>query len=186
MRQGMTIRQIADRAGVSHAQAARHIRDLEGLGIVRREHLGRSHRITLTDTMVSDLILRLARLRDEVIVEMRSAAKAIDPQPSAMALFGSFARGDDDAASDIDVLVVVDEVARGDAIDETLGQWCHTVAARTGNAVAEIVVTLEEYRDMSPPLVQSIRNDAIMIVGTSLPEIPRLRVVAEDPDAYDA
>jgi len=183
---GMTIRQLADRAGVSHPQAARHIRDLERLGIVRREHIGRSHRITLTDSMVSDVLRQLARLREEVIAEMRSTAARLEPQPLAMVVFGSFARGDDDADSDIDVLVVIDDAALEDPIDQALAGWCNHIAARTGNPVAEIVVTLLELHGMSPSLLQSVSRDGILIAGSAIPDMSRLRVVAEDGTPYGA
>jgi DNA-binding transcriptional ArsR family regulator len=182
----MTIRQIADRAGVSHPQAARHIRDLERLGIVDRELVGRSHLITLTDTMASELLRRLARLREDVIAEMRGAASKLDPQPFAMIVFGSFARGDDDAKSDIDVLVVVDGSAVDPGLDETLEEWCRHIAARTGNPVAEIVVLREDLGAMSPALLQHIRRDGILIAGAPIPDIPALRIVAEDGPSYGA
>jgi len=184
VQRGMTIRQIADRAGVSHPQAARHIRDLELLGIVHREHVGRSHRITLTESMASDALRRLARLRHDAILEMRDAAAALDPQPSSMIVFGSFARGDDDAESDIDVLVVLeDDVAEG-AIDETLAEWCGHIASRTGNPVAEIVVSQEQLRTMAPSFLQSVSSDGILISGVSLATTRMLRVVAEDAGTY--
>jgi predicted nucleotidyltransferase len=186
VQRGMTIRQIADRAGVSHPQAARHIRDLERLGIVSREHVGRSHRITLTETLTSALLRRLAGLREEAIREMRSAAARIDPRPLAMVIFGSFARGDDDADSDIDVLVIVEDGMTEGASDPTLSAWCRHIAGLTGNPVAEVVVTLRDFHLMDQGLRDSIARDRIMIVGDALPDVPALRVVAEEGSPYGA
>jgi predicted nucleotidyltransferase len=51
-------------------------------------------------------VLELADLRDAYLGETRDSARRIDPAPVNMTLFGSFARGDDDGASDVDVIVV--------------------------------------------------------------------------------
>jgi DNA-binding Lrp family transcriptional regulator len=183
---GLTIRQLAERAGVSHPQAARHVRDLETLGVIAREHVGRSHRITLTDSMTADLLRRLTRQRDEVIRQMRVAAAQLTPAPSAMVVFGSFARGDDHAGSDLDVLVVVDDGIPEGALDGPLAAWCDHIARLTGNTVTEIVVDRRGLDAMSPSLLASIDRDGIVILG----ERPRgrtgLRIAAEGRDVYDA
>jgi len=183
---GMTIRQLAERAGVSHPQAARHVRDLETLGVIAREHVGRSHRITLTDSMTADLLRRLTRQRDEVIREMRTAASQLSPAPFTMIVFGSFARGDDHAGSDIDVLVVVDDDIREGELDGPLAAWCDRIARLTGNSVTEIVVDRRGLDAMSPSLLASIDRDGVVIVGERLPPRIGLRIAAEGDDAYDA
>jgi predicted nucleotidyltransferase len=184
VQRGMTIRQLAERAGVSHPQASRHIADLERLGVVRREHVGRSHVITLSDTMAAQLLRRLTSLREDAIGAMRSAVRSIDPAPVALILFGSFARGDDDAASDIDVLVLVEDAAHEDAIEASLSEWCGRVATLTGNPVAEIVVHRTELDTLSASLRQAIDSDGIALLGEHPLPSPRLRVVAEERPPY--
>jgi predicted nucleotidyltransferase len=180
VQRGMTIRQLADRAGVSHPQAARHIRDFELLGIVSRELVGRSHRITLTETMAAELLRRLTQLRTAVLHEMRTAASTLDPLPVSMVVFGSFARGDDGAASDIDVLVVIDDAVPDGRIDASLARWCDHIARLTGNPVTEIVVRRSELDTLDPALRVSIERDGVPIAGDPLPDARGLRVVAED------
>lgn len=165
VQRGMTIRQLADRAGVSHPQVSHHVADLERLGIVRREHVGRSHVITLTDTVAAELLRRLTGLRGDAIELMRRSAAAIEPRPLSMALFGSFARGDDDADSDIDVLVVVDDALPERALDTALAEWCDLIAQLTGNAVADIVVTRSSLGAMDPALRLAIERDGITLLG---------------------
>ena len=184
VQRGMTIRQLADRAGVSHPQAARHVADLERLGIVRREHVGRSHVITLTDTLTVDLLRRVTGLRQAVLRGMTDTASLLEPRPVSMVVFGSFARGDDDAESDIDVLVVVEDDQDDGALDAALARWCQDVTRLTGNPVTEIVVPLAELNSMDRSLRESIERDGITI----LPEVdargPRLKVVAEERSPY--
>lgn len=186
VQRGMTIRQLADRAGVSHPQVSRHVSDLEALGIVRREHVGRSHVITLSGTMAADLIRRIATLRQDAIGTMQRAALAIEPRPLALILFGSFARGDDDARSDIDVLVVIDDAMREGEIDASLSEWCLQVTALTGNPVAEILIRRGDIDGLDADLRSSIEKDGVAILGDLLPEGPRLRIVAEARGPYGA
>lgn len=181
---GMTIRQLADRAGVSHPQASRHVADLERLGIVRREHVGRSHVITLTDTLAAGLLRGMTGLRQDVIRTMQRVATSIEPRPVAITLFGSFARGDDDADSDIDVLVVVDDAMPEGAIDVSLTEWCGRITEITGNSVAEIVVTRSSLATMDRALRDAIERDGILILPAGGSVEPRLQVVAEERAPY--
>lgn len=180
VQRGMTIRQLADRAGVSHPQASRHVADLERLGIVRREHVGRSHVITMTDTLAAELLRGMTGLRQDVIRTMQRTAMSIEPHPSAITLFGPFARADDDADSDIDVLVVVDDTVPEGAIDESLAEWCGRISDITGNSVAEIVVTKSSLARMDGALRDAIERDGIPILRAQGTEEPRLQVVAEE------
>ena len=181
---GMTIRQLADRAGVSHPQASRHVADLERLGIVRREHVGRSHVITLADTLAAALLRGMTGLRQDVIRTMQRTATSIEPRPVTITLFGSFARGDDDADSDIDVLVVVDDAMPEGAIDEPLAEWCGRITDITGNSVAEIVVTRSSLDAMDRALRDAIERDGIPILHVEGSVEPRLQVVAEKRAPY--
>jgi len=184
VQRGMTIRQLADRAGVSHPQVAHHVADLERLGIVQREHVGRSHVITLTDTIAADLLRDMNGLRREAIELMKRSAATLQPRPIAMTLFGSFARGDDGADSDIDIVVVVDDAMPEGSIDEALAEWCARIAERTGNAVAEIVVTRSSLDTMDPSLRASIERDGIALLADDDGRGQRLQVVAEDRPSY--
>ena len=182
VQRGMTIRQLADRAGVSHPQAARHVAHLERLGIVRREHVGRSHVITLTDTLTVDLLRRVTGLRQAVLRAITDTASMIEPRPVSMVVFGSFARGDDDAESDIDVLVVDDK--DDGALDAVLARWCQDVTRLTGNSVTEIVVRLAELDIMDRSLRESNERDGVTILPEADARVPRLKVVAEERSPY--
>lgn len=78
-------------------------------------------------------------------------------------LFGSWARGDADAESDIDLLVVLDEVpsrrreiGRMDAV-----LWNHSLNNDT--VVTEIPVSAREYRESHEPLLERIRAEGVRV-----------------------
>jgi hypothetical protein len=94
----------------------------------------------------------------------------------SVTLFGSFARGDDDAVSDIDLVVV-----RPSATDEDDSAWTTSIArweahARriSGNAVNRIEVGEDEVPKLMRsrrPLWQAIRQEGVLLQGTPLAQI---------------
>jgi predicted nucleotidyltransferase len=91
-------------------------------------------------------------------------------------LFGSFARGDDDGASDVDLVVV-----RPDGTDEDDPAWADSIArwethARriSGNAVNRIEVSEDEVPTLMRsrrPLWRAIRDEGVVLQGAPLAEI---------------
>ena len=97
------------------------------------------------------------------------------PPPASVTLFGSFARGDDDAASDIDVVVVRPSAISGDdaAWSESIAGWEESVRRVSGNAVNRIEVGEDEVPKLMRsrrPLWQAIRQEGVL-QGTALAEI---------------
>ena len=76
-------------------------------------------------------------------------------------LYGSYARGEEDDESDIDVLVVLDELKRyGDEIERT----SHAVAdlsLKYEVSVSRIFVREEDWSDGQTPFLLNAREDAI-------------------------
>lgn len=167
--QPLTVRQLADRAGVSHPQVSHHVDRLETLGIVRRHVAGRSHQITLTDSVAAALLRRFAGLHGDVLAHMRATAAQLDPAPDSIVVFGSFARGAARADSDIDLAVVASpEWTADEACLAQLGSWLDEVAAFAGNPVAEVLVTPTELADRrDEPVWESIRREGVVILGVA-------------------
>jgi predicted nucleotidyltransferase len=82
-------------------------------------------------------LLELADSRGVVMTEMGRAASKIRPAPVSMIAFGSFARGDGDVDSDIDVMIVrptgID--ADDDRWTQTIERWRTIVSRIAGNTV---------------------------------------------------
>lgn len=155
----LTLRQIAERAGVSHPQVSRHVERLEALGLAHRAVVGRSHQVKLTRSAAADLLRRLNRLDAVVMEHVRSTAPTLEPNAVNVAIFGSFVRGTARADSDIDVVVIAEEPS-----DEgwlaTLAAWADDLAVVAGNPVAEMVVAVEDLPvRVDDPLWDSIAKE---------------------------
>lgn len=134
---------------------------------LNRDHVAVSH------------IEALTRVRDEIVGNVRSEVASWKIEPSHAGLFGSFARGDADSDSDIDVLLVrPDSLAESDeeAWLEQLDRLDRRIRAWTGNA-AQIVdlapANLGRMARDADPLVDSWRAEDIQLHGATLRELLR-------------
>ena len=91
------------------------------------------------------------------------------PAPVTLALFGSFARGTDDAESDLDVLVVRPEDVEPDDPSwlDSFGAWQDLARVVVGNPVNVIETSRHELPALARTrsLWRSIVDDAIMLAG---------------------
>ncbi|QSB14724.1 nucleotidyltransferase domain-containing protein [Natronosporangium hydrolyticum] len=120
----------------------------------------------------------LTSLRRTLINRMVEEMTAWEVRPVHASLFGSAARGDGDADSDIDLLLV-----RPDRVDEEAPPWAEQVdrlrglvSAWTGNHchVFELDrARLAEHLRTRDPIVDEWRRDAVKIAGDELRQVLR-------------
>jgi len=80
---------------------------------------------------------------DDVVQAIRSVA-----EPSAIVLFGSYARGNANDQSDIDLLVIRNrDFSPGESRRKELGRMYRTVAARVGIPKDILLLTKHEFED---------------------------------------
>ena len=170
----LTLTTLADLSGVSLAHAARIVPRLVELGVVERREVPPTVLVRLVpDNLAARLLLALADLRHALLDELRESAHKIEPSPANVTLFGSFARGDDDAASDIDVVVVRPSAVSEDdaAWSESIARWEAHEHRVSGNAVNRIEVREDEVPRLMRsrrPLWQTIRREGITLQGQPL------------------
>ena len=170
----LTLRRLAGLAGVSPAQASRVMPRLVELGVVERYEVPPASQFLLVrDNVVARSILALADLRIAMLRLMGEEAESISPAPSSVIVFGSFARGEADADSDIDVVVVRPDVVDEDDADwaESLEAWRQRVRVLAGNDVEVIEAAASEVsrklRGRSE-LWRQIRQDATVVFGAGV------------------
>lgn len=165
----LTLSTLADLSGVSLAHVARVVPRLVNLGVAERRDVPPAVLVRLApDNLAARLIIALADLRYTLREQLQMSARTIDPSPVNVTLFGSFARGDDDAASDIDLVVVRPTAVSADdpAWSESIARWEAHARRLSGNTLNRIEVAEDEV----PALVKSRRSlwHAIRAEGTTL------------------
>jgi DNA-binding transcriptional ArsR family regulator len=178
----LNLRTIARLSGVSHAQVSRVLPGLVELGLVERREAPPSSLFRLVpEHVATGPLLSLARARDGAIEEMDRVAAALPVVPASVIVFGSFARGEADAGSDIDAVFVrpvgVDEP--DEAWADSVEQWRSRIYRVSGNPVEVLEVGSDEIgaRLSSRRSVwRDIRRDGLVVHGRSLNELAEVRV----------
>jgi len=76
-------------------------------------------------------------------------------------LFGSYARGEADPESDVDVLVVLDEVARSSAEVERTGELGSVISLKYGRSISQIFLPEADWVRAETPFLANVREEAV-------------------------
>lgn len=173
----LNLRTLAELAGVSLAHAARIIPRLVELGVVERRDVPPAVLVKLVpEHLAARAVLALSDLRHAFLEELRASAQRLEPAPANVTLFGSFARGDDDLNSDVDVVVVRPSEIGADGPEwlESIAGWEANLRRISGNTINRIEVSEDELPKLIKsrrPLWQTIRREGIVLQGTPLADI---------------
>ena len=147
--------------------------ELARAGIVAAEDHPPAKLYTLNRSHVAaGAVVALTDLRGQLVVRIRAALAAWRPAPESAWLFGSAARGDGDAESDVDVLVV-----RPDTVDGDDPRWLFQLADLaagihewSGNDASVMEYTARELDELAVSgerLVDEVRRDGVHLAGSS-------------------
>ncbi|HEY5880531.1 MAG TPA: nucleotidyltransferase domain-containing protein [Nakamurella sp.] len=155
-------RLVGDRHSLWTVQQALH--DLTRLGLITTDMVGRAgiHRINERHYAIAPLRRLLSPL--DALTEVARDAGGDDLQ--AVILFGSIARGDARADSDIDLVVIAPAIwdRRAHLVDE--------VRSRLGNDCDVLHFTSEEFalrRAEGEPVIAEIDRDGVALIGAIPP-----------------
>jgi predicted nucleotidyltransferase/biotin operon repressor len=164
-------REIARRTGRSKTGVQHVLERLVDQGIVERLPTGNAHLYSLNrDHLLARAVELMANTHTELIRRLRDMIDSWQIPAVHASLFGSTARGDGDARSDIDLLIVgpadpdvATEPWRAqiDALAENVRRW-------TGNNAGIVEISeadLPRLAEEQPPILAELRSDAIRIAG---------------------
>ncbi len=177
LEQPVTRRRLATAAGVAPGNASAVIEELIKAGLVSETVAGRSSMVVLNRSHLSvGPLLALAGLRGELIRRLRERLSQW-PDLEGAWLFGSVARGDADGESDIDLLIVADDLEAPD-LHSLLSSLQADVRSWTGNDLQFVEHTPGSWRKLvrsKNPLVEQIRLDGIALAGDTALLLERRR-----------
>jgi predicted nucleotidyltransferase len=177
LEQPVTRRQLAATAGVAPGNASVVIEGLIQTGLVSETVAGRSSMVALNrNHLMAGPVLALAGLRGELIRRLRERLSVWSDLHGSW-LFGSVARGDADSDSDVDLLIVADDLQSRD-LHERLSRLQADVRSWTGNDLQLVEHSLSSWRKLvraKNPLVEQIRLDGIDLAGDTASLLRRQR-----------
>jgi predicted nucleotidyltransferase len=170
----LTGARVAALAERGETQVRAVLRRLERQGLVDVERHGQSYSYVLNrEHVLAAPLESLQQAMPEVEGRIRSLVDDWAVAPASVMLFGSAARRDGDADSDLDVLLVrADDV---DADDEAWAAQRHELARSieswTGNAVQVLELStaeLDKAGRRREPLIAQLRTDGVVLAGSDL------------------
>ena len=78
-------------------------------------------------------------------------------------LFGSYARGEEDAESDVDVLVVLKDFDRYGAEVERTAELGATLSLKYGVSISKVFVRERDWRMGQTPFLDNVREEALPV-----------------------
>ena len=173
----VTRRQLAAMAGVASGNASTVIEDLIRTGLVTELVAGRSSLVSLNRKhLAAGPVVALAGLRGELVRRLRERLAGWADVRGAW-LFGSVARGEAGRDSDVDVLLVADDLESAD-LHERLAQLQSDVLDWTGNELQLVEHSPTSWRKLvrsKNSLVQQVRLDGIALAGNTAALLERVR-----------
>ncbi len=183
--QAFTGRQLARMAGASNEGARQALMRLVMQGIVQREPAGAAQLYRLNrEHLAAPAVLALADLRSTLLDRLRSALSEWELAADHASLFGSVARGEERADSDLDICIV-----RPDAVAADDPAWRAQIATLerevtrwTGNdtRVLEIAANDDLSAD-AESVIDDILREEIPLTG----EVSALRRLRTLPSRTD-
>lgn len=175
----ITGREVARRAHASQPAVLKALRELVENGVVWSQPAGRATLYSLNDEhLLVEAIDLLFDVRARLVKRLAQSLSHWELPPLHVSLFGSAARGDGDAESDIDVLVVrpaLDEDGADDHVWEgQLDTMRHEIRLWTGNHAAVVDLCLDDVQRMSRQrhrLIEDVRRDGLLVVGKAVDDL---------------
>lgn len=161
-------RQIHRLAGRHSEAGIRKVLDrLVEQGIVVRQRVGSTHLHSLNhDHLAAEAIRSLAHLRERAFKLMTATLHSWPHPPALAAVFGSAARQEEAADSDIDVLLVPPADAEERAWQQAVSGFIDTISKATGNDVRVLELAEGElWNPANEALRQELQKDAIVLLG---------------------
>ena len=169
---GREVQRLARKGSPSGVRLA--LSRLTEQGIVHADHRSTAvFYVANRDHLAWSAVETLTNLRRTLLQRLRTELESWHPPPIHASLFGSAARGDGDASSDVDILLI-----RADEVTEDHPPWAEQidrlrrdVAVWTGNRCQVFELDrrrLAEHVRVHDPLIDAWLRDAIPLAGRDL------------------
>lgn len=163
--------QIAAMTNLTRPAVTTVLQDFAGMGLVRSSSAGRAnvHLLNRKNVYVQHLVIPLFSAENALPEWLEDDLRAAFGEcAESIVLFGSYARGDQDAHSDIDVVLVADDATCKQAIDRQLDSVGREFRARYGAALSALTYEASDANALwrtAPAFLESLKRDGLVVHG---------------------
>jgi len=166
-----TGREIAGLLGVSHSNVQRALRVLVEDGLASKKRTGRAdvfwaNKDHFMFKALSELFKVKRELPERIVKDLYMAFRELG---MSVTVFGSYARGEADRGSDVDVFVIAKDRA---ALEEKIGRIETDFARKYGVSLSVKVLSPSDLkRRPVPPFVQAAAKEGVLISGVPIQRV---------------
>jgi predicted nucleotidyltransferase len=173
----ISARAVGRAAGISHTAANATLRDLDGMGLVTASPVGRAvaYDLRRSNAYVRHMVLPAVEAERKIPGELRADLVRFFGEPAeSLILFGSYASGDQDEASDIDVFALVPDERRKQLLEEAAAEHLSYFNETYGSPLSLLAYTRAEVRrhlaEGQNPFRTELESTGIILHGTGVSE----------------
>ena len=156
-----------------------------GLVTAEGTNLGYVYRLN-RDHVLAESVLSAVGARAEFMNRLKQACEALSPNVISAALFGSTARRESGAQSDVDLLLIIkDDSVRTDTWERQVRALEDRVVAWTGNQLEFLTLNRDHLKEAirsGETIVVSWQEDALTLAGEPLPTLIHALRASEEGD----
>jgi predicted nucleotidyltransferase len=165
-----TVRGLASESGVSHNETALAVHDLEKMGIITIQPIGRAYNLELNEEsyILNEIITPAVNAERNTVNELILVLKKIfdTKKITTAAIFGSVASTKEQIDSDIDLIIISNN---HDHAITLISEASKQVSARFNGNLSPITFTEKEFKTKQKgSLAQSIIANHILISGKKI------------------
>jgi len=166
---GASGNEVARLSGMNPRSAFKALTLLEELGLVDRQIGGRDHLFTLNrdNYFVQEVIINLFEVENNFRKEIiKSLAAILKKRVYSAVIFGSTARKEENALSDLDICCIVNMPIDRIFVSDTLNKKSQMLYKKFGIKLTPIFFLKSQFmKKKKNKLIQSIANEGILITG---------------------
>lgn len=167
-----TGRELARLIGQSHNATRFALEELERNGLITKQQAGRSNLYSLDEDNIlfSEILLPAFKLEERLLDEVaKILSRELGKKLLDIILFGSVARGEEDACSDIDLVLVFKDGVDPRDVEDNVAEASLHITKKFGNQVSPVLVNragLERKRKARQGLWREISDTGISLVNS--------------------
>jgi predicted nucleotidyltransferase len=175
-----TGRGIAEAIGMSASATHRTLKTLHEENVITARKKGRAilyslnRELHIIKTVLAPLFDKEKKVLSDLLAYIKKTICKYKQGLVSIVLFGSVARGEDTAKSDIDILIVVENQQDKKKIDSFIDNMCITIAKNYGTTLSPYIVTRAEIKDNNPKkkrLISSILQNNRLLYGEPIERV---------------